>query len=146
MKLKLPNETTVKLNLSVEEDPDQSAYIVVRQATQREKERRAELGADASRIFREKEREVEVRQKWNYEEQKRMEVYLTLVDCNIVLDVDGTERPLFRFKQDSNGRGRLTMSEDQFKDAWGLLSGTCADAIHDAVLQVNPQWGANAGE
>ena len=146
MKLKLPTESKITLNLSIEEDPQQEAYVIVRQATQREVERRAEVGSDASRIFREGDRSVEVRQKWNYEEQKRIEAYLTLVECNLTVDFDGEDKPLFRFSRDANGRMRVAMTEQQFKDAWGFLPENIAEAIHKAVIEVNPQWGPNAGE
>jgi len=143
--LKLPIQKKIFLTLDTESDPDQDTYVEVRQATQREVERRAELTADASRIFRSGTQEVEVKQRWSIEEQKRLEVYLTLAGSNIQAppDSDGAAtHSLFRYRKDG-GKMVLSMSEAEFNDAWGLLPEEWAEAIHDAVLQVNPQWNPN---
>ena len=142
--LKLPVEKKIFLNLTTEDDPEQDTYVVVRQGTQKDVERRADQTADASRIYRGTD-EVEIRTRWSLEEQKRLEAYLTLVDCNIVLvdDTDDTKtHALFKF-QKINGRMSIAMTEEAFKAAWGQLNETWADAIHNAVLQMNPQWNPN---
>jgi hypothetical protein len=142
-KLSAPIEKRIELNLPTDVDPDQDTYVVVAQATQREVERRAELFAVASRIFRDGAKEVEVKQRWSAYEQHRLEVYLCLADTNI-LDADG--KPMFTFRKEG-GRSRLAMSEEQFKVAWGKLPSVVADAIVEAVLEVNPDWNPNvAGE
>jgi hypothetical protein len=143
--LKIPLQQKVFLNLPTDIDPDQDTYVEVRQATQREVEKRADLTADASRIFRDGSQEVEVRQRWSVEEQKRLEVWLTLAGSNLVTeDSDHPEgqRPLFRFQKIKNSY-MLAMTEEQFKEAWGSLPEVVATSIHAAVLKVNPQWNPN---
>lgn len=147
--LSLPLEKKITLYLTDEdsntENPDESTFVVVRQATQREVEKRAELTADASRIFREGSSEIEVKQRWSIEEQKRLEVYLTLANCNIGAPVSEEEKPhnLFKFTK-KNNRGYIAMSEEEFNEAWGLLPAEWAEQIHEAVLVVNPQWNPNS--
>lgn len=137
--LKLPIQKHIMLMLPIEEDAEQDSYVDIRQATQREVEKRAELTANASRIFREGQKEVEVKQRWSIEEQRRLEVYLVMADCNLV----GTDnKPLFRFRQ-SGSRSVLAMSEDEFNEIWGQMPEYWVTAIHKAVIEVNVQWDPN---
>lgn len=147
--LSLPLEKKITLYLTDEdndeENPDESTFVVVRQATQREVEKRAELTADASRVFREGSKEIEVKQRWSIEEQKRLEVFLTLAGCNIGAPVEEGEKAhnLFKFIK-KNNRSYVAMSEEEFNDAWGLLPAEWAEQIHEAILVVNPQWSPNS--
>jgi hypothetical protein len=139
-------ETTIKLNLPVEEDPAQEAYCIVRPATTREVGRRAQIGAEQTRILKENG-DTEVRSSWVYADLKELEVFLTLCGCNFT-DFDTTtekEVPLFQFKRDgADGKMKVNMSEAEFHEAWGKLKDNWAEALHDAVLQVNKQWKLNS--
>jgi len=85
--------------------------------------------------------ELQLRQKWSVEELKRIEVYLTLIGCNLE-DEDG--KSLFRFKS-LNGHSDLDMTENEFKKAWGKLPPDIAQEIHEKVLEVNLSWGGPLG-
>lgn len=65
------------------------------------------------------------------------EVYLTMVDCNI-LDTNGKQ--LFKFRQDPKGRTYLDMTRQEFEEAWGLLESEVADEIWEKVREVNVRW------
>lgn len=113
--------------------------ITVRQATQAENERRSLIHSEVTQIINSSsalKEELQLRQQWSIEELKRMEVYLTLVGCNI-LDEDGND--LFRFKT-VNGRQEIGMNENEFKRAWGKLPPDIAQEIHEKVLEVNKTW------
>lgn len=147
-KLKIAVEEKIFLGLDTEDDPDQDTYVVIRQASQAETEKRTELTAEASRVFRtiDSRTEVEVKQRWSIEEQKKLEVFLTLVGCNITVGGENEgekERPLFRFSK-SGSRSILAMSEEEFNEAWGRLPTHWATKIHDAVLKVNQDWDPNS--
>lgn len=72
---------------------------------------------------------------------RRYEVFLTLVDCNII-DQDG--KPLFRFRID-NGRRKLDMTEAEFNASWSMLDETPALEIIKFVHEMNVSW-KNSGE
>lgn len=144
--LKPALEKKIMLDLPTDEDPEQAAYVTVRQATQREVERRDALNAEQSSILRKDSTEVEVKRRFSYQEQRRLEVFLTLLDCNIEIPDPTVSDPdrvksLFTFKK-SEGKMRIDMNEKEFDDAWGVLPENWATAIHDAVLEVNVQWDA----
>ena len=148
--LKFPTEKKVLLNLPTHEDPEQDTYVVVRQATQQEMERRADMNTSISRTYREGTKSVEVKGGSSMEEQRRVESYLTLSDCNIALPVvnskgedTGEYEPAFKFRR-IDGMIRVDMTPDQFSRVWGRLPSHWAKAIHDAVLTVNRQWDADA--
>lgn len=145
--LKLPLEQTFGLGLNTEDDPTQDTTVTIRQATQRESERRAELTADATRIYRGGDsKDVEVRQRWSIEEQKRLECYLTLAGCNLTVpDADEKKSPrqLFIFRKE-NGRNVLAMTEEEFKEVWGQLPDEWTNLIHEKVLKVNATWNPNS--
>lgn len=143
--IKAPVEQTVRLKLSTELDPDQTAQVKVRPATTYEQARRAQVGAEVSRIYRDGSKEVEIKYDWTYEQQQRAEVYLTLAEFDVDVpandpsDVDKTVK-LFRFKRDNQNRLRLDMTDQEFEIAWGLLPEVVTAEVHRAVLEVNPQW------
>src|SRR5574340_896862 len=110
--IKHPTQKKVHLDsVPSDLDPDRTMFAVVRQATQREVEEREELFATTTQKFTAGTTAFQVEQRYSYAEQKRKE-----------------------------GKMAVAMSEDDFELAWGLLPAVIADAIHDAVLQVNPQW------
>lgn len=146
LKLKTVQEISVPLNLPVDEDPDQEAFVVVRQASRAEDDRRSQLGSTSSRIYREGSKEVEVKGSYVYADQQRLEVFLTLCDCSIEIpDLTKTDtyKKLFRFQRGTDNKLRVAMSEADFNTAWGLLPADWAEAVHRAVLQVNPKWDPN---
>ena len=65
------------------------------------------------------------------------EIYLVLVDCNILGPGD---KPLFRFKSRPNGERYLDMGESDFYAAAGVLPDEVIAEIHEKVLEVNPHW------
>lgn len=110
--------------------------VSIRQATQFDNERRAELFAKTERIFDQNPGEVRIKSQWTIQQLKRLEVYCTLVDCNIE-DSDGN--PLFKFAV-NNGVRSLAMSMGEFEAAWGKLPAIVANEIYAKVLEVNFDW------
>jgi len=114
--------------------------ITVRQATQRDHERRAAL---FSQIIREVARDtadgdtVRWIQRFSFEELKRIEVMLTLKSCNIS---GANDKLLFNFSSDGK------ISEEKFRQAWDVLPPAVATEIHDCVLEVNVDWQPQLGE
>jgi hypothetical protein len=118
----------------------EATKIRVRQATQAAHERRAQIFSEVARVIKQNDplidQSIEIRQRWSLEELKRLEVFMTLVGCNI-LNEDGN--PLFRFAK-RGGRTELAMSEMDFNRAWGQLPPDVAQAIYECVLEVNLDW------
>lgn len=141
--VKLPVERMIKLNLPVDENPDQDAYVKIRPATQREVEQRDLLNAEQSSVLSGQTGQIEIKRHFSYAEQQREEVYLTLADSNLEWQDPRTPEassPLFRFQRNADGKMRVNMTRDEFASAWGILPENWATAIHSAVLEVNPQW------
>ena len=126
----------VFLELNSDEDPSNDTWVEIRQATQAEQEARAEITATATREYKTGSNVVAVTQRWTPEEQMRMEVFLTLAGTNIL---DENEKPVFVFRP-VDGKKKLDMSMEAFAAVWGHFPSSVAKAIHDAVLEVNPQW------
>ena len=103
--------------------------VRIRQAAQGERERRDAVYFDFKREYR--DGEVTVTQRISYNDVARMEVMLTLADCNIL---DADDKPLFKFKNE-----RVT-SEFDFLRSWAQLTPEIADEIHEKVLEVNLLW------
>lgn len=143
-KLKLNlNPKRVYLNLPTDIDPEQEMYVEIRPATQRDHEKRASLNSDF-RQSQDEDGQIVMEYRIEYEKQRRIEVYLTLADCNIEVpdpfDETGEKFvPLFRFRKEQ-GRMVLAMTEAEFNTAWGNLPQEVARSIHAAVLKVNPEW------
>lgn len=110
--------------------------VTVRQATQSSNEIRGDVYAKVERSVDDKG-EVILASEWSAERLKRTEVYLTMVDCNI-LDENGDL--LFKFKKDGSGRQILDMTTESFRRAWGKLDPIVAAEIHEKVLEVNLSW------
>jgi hypothetical protein len=117
---------------------DEPTRITIRQATQRDHERRAQLFSSIIREMGDDDDIIRMIQKFSFEELKRVEVMLTLAGSTIK-GIDG--KPLFEF--DSNGRIK---SEHQFMEAWGQLPPIVASEIHDCVIELNVDWRAPSGE
>jgi hypothetical protein len=118
--------------------------VTVKQAAQHEHERRQLLFSKLERSFSDlKPDVVTLVQDIPMEELKRLEVWLTLCESNI-LDENGKE--LFPSKKGSNGHPRLSMSQTAFNEAWGKLPPDVATEIHDKVLKVNKIWSGRSGE
>lgn len=113
------------------EDVVQHTTITVRQASQAQHERRSDLFSKMTSRMGGDADVVEVISRFSYPELMRIEVFLTLQDCNIE-DEDGS--PLFKFE-----RGIIT--EKDFNRAWGKLPPLVANEIHEKVLKLNPTWG-----
>jgi len=143
-KLSAPIEKEFVLDKTDEiygEKGDEPTRVSIRQATQADHERRSSLW---DTLTQEVEGEdfsnpdsVRIIQRLSVAELNRLEVYLTIVGCNIVKE-DGKE--LFKFKN-----GKLDMSERAFINAWGLLPPIVANEIHEKVREVNITW-AKGGE
>lgn len=119
-------------------DPDGDSSITVRQARQWQHEKREELFAETSRVWREGDMgEVELKSRVSFSEVTRTEVFLTLVDSNLP---DETGKPIFKFRKDGNGRQILDMTSTEFSYAWGQLEPELCAEIHDKVLEVCPMW------
>jgi len=103
--------------------------VRVRQAAQGERERRDAVYFDFKREY--KDGEVTVTQRISYNDVARMEVMLTLADCNLI---DYEDKPLFKFKNE-----RIA-NEYDFLRAWAQLTPELADEIHEKVLEVNLLW------
>jgi len=142
LQMKVPTEKDYTLSRSdklfgvPESEPTR---ITIRQGKQRAHERRAALFSQIVREMSKNESDDIVRliQRFSFEELKRIEVYLTLVACNIL---DEDNRLLFKF----NSHGII--SEDDFNAAWGQLDPSVAQEIHECVLDLNVDWRPTLGE
>ena len=123
---------------------DAPTTVTIRQATQAQHEYRQQLFATLERRYDDlaPERTTLV-QTANVEELKRLETYLTLVDCNVTRD-DG-KKPLFLSKKGRDGLPELSMDRPSFDDAWGLLPPDVASEIHEKVVELNVMWGPRGG-
>jgi hypothetical protein len=122
---------------------DKPTIVTVKQARQGEAELRANYFAKLERKWNDDTPgEVTLIQNIGYEELKRLEVWLTLVECNLE---DENGKALFPSKQ-VGGHPVLAMTKQQFFDTWSRLPPDIADEIHSKVLEVNPLWGGALGE
>jgi hypothetical protein len=132
-------------------DPAGDSFVTIRQARQWQHEKREDLFAETSRVWREGDLgEVEMKQRVSFSEVMRTEVGLTLVDSNLVIQdvvrdasgsiVSESTRPAFRFSRGADGRQFLSMTTAEFAEAWGLLEPELCLEIHQKVFEVNPMW------
>lgn len=118
----------------------EATFVTVRQATQGQHEARQSLFSQLERKYNPSDTdEITLIQNFSLEELKREEVWLTLVDSNILND-DGTA--LFVSKKDNDGKPFLDMTRVAFNSAFRILPTDVATAIHAAVLEVNIDWSA----
>lgn len=117
--------------LKNDEDP---TTVTIQQASQGEHDQRSILWAKFDKKFSLDEGmdQVTISQEVSPADVRREEVFLTMVDCNL-LGTDG--KPLFAFPLERN----------KFKRSWILLPPIVAEEIHEKVLSVNPTWVAGGG-
>ena len=138
LKLSAPLYETFRLERSDEKygDGGEPTTVRIKQAAQHEHEQRQQLFSILRREYENKNPDtVTLVQVLSLEELKRLEVKLTLVECNIQ-DENGKE--LFKFTK--SDRPRIDMTDTQFANAWGTLPPDVANEIHEKVLEVNVQW------
>ena len=112
------------------ENDGEPTFILVRPAIQGDEEMRNRL---FSSLTSEYVQDILVStSELSIDDLRRIEVYLTLADCNL-LGYD--DKPLFSFEN-----GRLATSEYEFDKGWGQLPNIVAEEIIQYVLEVNPQW------
>lgn len=130
LKLSAPLEKKFDLVDADKNYHGEGTYVVIRQATVKENRQRAEQNKE---IIRETTVEGNERTILNYSyyNTQRMEVYLTLCDCNLI-DSDGQN--LFKFKDNR------IRDWSEFVSAWDKLPTDIAAEIHDKVLAVNIDW------
>lgn len=129
-------------------DKNSEAFVTIKPATVSEQAAREELWAKQSRTYHTGTPDsVEVKTESTFSQRQALEVFLTLVDCNIRWqDVDiegepkGDEVPLFSVGRKPDGAPYLAMDREAFLVAWGKLPGAVAEEIHSKVLIKNPQW------
>lgn len=109
--------------------------VTIRQATQAHNEKRAIVYSEITQEYN-REEGMRSKQRFSVEELKRIEVFLTLVGCNIV-GQDG--KSLFRFRN-VDGKQSLDMTDREFAVAWGELPPDVASEIHEKVWEVNLTW------
>lgn len=135
MSLQLPKpdelEQTIKL---LKADPSGETWVRIKQATMGEDAVLSALWAKTSWEFDDDDR-GKVKQ---YNDVSRAQitgeqVRLTLLECNIT---DHEGKPLFLTVHNPEGK----YERELFYQAWSKLPASWAAEIHEAVLQVNPQW------
>ena len=144
LKLIAPIEQVFHLEITDREFPpdegSEPTNVTIKQATQKQHERRMELFS----LYRNKfswdedgKQTIESIENRNIYTIQRRDAFLTLADCNILyMPPKGKKAvPLFNFKD-----GQLDMTEEQFDDAWGMLPAVVAREIHSKILEVNPTW------
>lgn len=118
--------------------------VTIRQATQGQHAERQSLFSTLERKWSELDPDqVSLVTQLSSAELMRMEVWLTLTECNL-LDEEGDL--LFPSKKNGKGDSVISMTRKQFNDAWAKLFPDVALEIHSKVLEVNPLWKGPAGE
>jgi len=146
LKLIAPELKTFFLDLADQKygNDGEPTTVTVRQATQAQHRERQDLFATLERKFRDAEPgEVSLIQTLSFEALKELEVWLCLIECNL-LDEDGKSLLFPSRKVGSNTE--LAMNKNQFIRAWGRLFPDIAAEIHGKVLEVNPLWRGVEGE
>jgi hypothetical protein len=130
LKLAAPIEKKFMLADADKNYGGEDTYVVIRQATVKEARERANQNKE---IIRETTAEGNERtiMTYSYYNIQRMEVYLTLCDCNI-MDIDGQK--LFKFKDNR------AVDWNSFANAWDKLPSDIAAEIHQKVLELNVDW------
>jgi hypothetical protein len=122
-----PSQHTITLK---ELDPEGDTFIIFREATFAEAKERQDYFAETKVEYDDEQVGKMTRiTHWSQGDMQLLEVWLTLVDCNI---------------EDSDGAKLLkphsSMSYDTFKVRAGKLRPSQWTEIHKACLQVNPDW------
>lgn len=140
LKLESPVEEIINLVETDELFGSEGTQVTIRQATMGQYKQRADYNAKRSSLL---SVDGTIRSEYVYNDAELMEleVFLTMVDCNITY-LNGEEVvPLFKFKVNNKGQQHLSMTRLEFSNAWAQLPIECAREIHEAVIRVNPAWG-----
>ncbi len=129
-------------------DKDSEAFVTIKPATVAETASRDELWAKQTRTYNTGTPDsVEVKTESTFSQRQALEVYLTLVDCNIKYqevgptgESEGDPIALFTIGRKPNGEPYLAMEREPFLVNWGRLPAEVAEEIHEKVLLKNPQW------
>jgi hypothetical protein len=129
-------------------DPDSETYVVIKPATVQENALRDELWANQVRTYNANTpAAVEVKGETTFAQRQALEVFLTLVDCNVMyqdMDDEGKAKGdpvlMFSIGKRPGGAPYLAMTREEFLAAWGRLPQTAADEIHAKVLLKNQAW------
>ncbi len=115
------------------DDPTDDTRVAVRLATQGDVETRQRYLEAGPRTYKQ-DQSVLFDSDWTIADTRRLEVFLTLADCNIMIESDdgGGADTLFHFKDN-----RFAGSFEEFGKCWQLLPSTWATRIHDCVLEHN---------
>lgn len=144
LKLTAPIEQTFPLEITDREFPpddgSEPTNVSIKQATQKQHERRMELFSLYRNRFSYDEngmQTIESVENRNIYTIQRRDAFLTLAACNILYTPPKGKKavPLFKFKD-----GNLDMTEEEFDEAWGLLPAVVSREIHSKILEVNPTW------
>jgi hypothetical protein len=130
LKLTAPVEQEFVLERTDKQYGTEGTTVRIRQATQRDHERRAKIYSTLIRRIEENElgnESVSFIQHFSFPELMRIQAMLTVIESNIE---DENGKPLF-------WRG---MSDVEFNASWGKLPAIVAIEIHDHVLELNPDW------
>jgi len=140
LKLVAPIEETFVLEKSDAKfgNDGEPTRVTIRQATQSHNEKRSAIFSEVTRVMDQdvNNEEIQLRQRWSLEELKRIEIFLTMIDCNILNEAG---KPLFNFRSTKTSQ-ELDMSLQEFSAAFGKLPPEVAQEIHDKVLKVNLTW------
>jgi hypothetical protein len=137
LQLQIKLEKIFELKRSDEKYGGEGTTVTIRQASQYQHEKRQEIFSNMRSKYSTSGDDVEIFQRFNALELHRLDVRLTMADCNII-DEEG--KPLFKFAKDNKGRSYLSMTDPEFDKAWGLLPIDVADEIYEKVIEVNPSW------
>ena len=129
-------------------DKDSEAFVTIKPATVAEQASRDELWAKQTRTYNTGTPDsVEVKTESTFSQRQALEVYLTLVDCNIKFqdvsstgEPEGDAVPLFNIGRKPDGGPYMAMDREAFLVQWGRLPSEVAEEIHEKVLLKNPQW------
>lgn len=150
--LPIPLEDRFPLDLPTNEDPDQAAYVGVRQATNEEEAAVSRLASNTSRNYN-PDGSQSVKFNYSQYDMQVLQAYSVMTDCNLMLpdtdrfpdDPDKAEenaKPLFTFRR-IDGKMRVDMSGADFEKAWGKLPSHWAQAIMEKIYKINKKWSPN---
>lgn len=138
MPLKIESKPITK-EFRLKADPSGETFVIIRQATVGDNQRRYNLLANVTFVMMSEENggDREIKQRINFFEQMRLDAFLTLGDCNIMSSED---EGLFKFH-----KGKVR-DQREFEAAWDSLPPAWAEEIHKYVLSVNPDWDPTRGD
>lgn len=136
--------TTKQFNLSLTDkqlgvSPEAPTLVTIRQASQGAHEMRMAQLSDIEKVFSVDDPALgtQVRQRISFVGIRKIEIFTTLVDCNIL---DENDKPLFSFRN-----GSLT-DMASFEKSWAKLPVVAASEIYRYVIEMNPQWSEEGNE